>query len=89
MADCVPSLETTIDDDPSMVKYLACEDDEIVVNVRTKSKYVKLNVGGALYTTTIGTLTKHDNMLRAMFSGRMELQTDEEGTLIKLYILVF
>ena len=44
-----------------------------------KSTYVKLNVGGALFTTTIGTLTKYDNMLRAMFSGRMEVQTDEEG----------
>ncbi len=43
------------------------------------SKYVKLNVGGALFYTTIGTLTKHDNMLRAMFSGRMEVLTDSEG----------
>ena len=45
-----------------------------------KSTYVKLNVGGALFTTTVGTLTKYDNMLRAMFSGRMEVQTDEEGS---------
>ena len=43
------------------------------------SKYVKLNVGGSLFYTTIGTLTKHDNMLRAMFSGRMEVLTDSEG----------
>lgn len=43
------------------------------------SKYVKLNVGGTLHYTTIGTLTKHDNMLRAMFSGRMEVLTDSEG----------
>jgi BTB/POZ domain-containing adapter for CUL3-mediated RhoA degradation protein len=43
------------------------------------TKYVKLNVGGALYNTTIGTLTKHDNMLRAMFSGRMEVLTDIDG----------
>ena len=46
----------------------------------TASKYVKLNVGGSLFYTTIGTLTKHDNMLRAMFSGRMEVLTDSEGT---------
>ena len=45
------------------------------------SKYVKLNVGGALFYTTIGTLTKHDTMLRAMFSGRMEVLTDAEGTI--------
>ena len=43
------------------------------------SKYVKLNVGGAVFYTTIDTLTKHDNMLRAMFSGRMEVLTDSEG----------
>ena len=45
----------------------------------TASKYVKLNVGGGLYYTTIGTLTKHDTMLRAMFSGRMDVLTDSEG----------
>lgn len=37
------------------------------------SQYVKLNVGGALYSTTISTLIKHDSMLQAMFSGRMEV----------------
>ena len=44
------------------------------------SQYVKLNTGGSLHYTTIGTLTKHDTMLRAMFSGRMEVLTDSEGT---------
>jgi BTB/POZ domain-containing adapter for CUL3-mediated RhoA degradation protein len=47
----------------------------------SSSKYVKLNVGGALFQTTIGTLTKQDNMLRAMFSGRMEVLTDAEGNI--------
>ncbi|VDM98462.1 unnamed protein product [Thelazia callipaeda] len=37
------------------------------------SRYIKLNVGGALYQTTISTLTKHDSMLRTMFSGQMEI----------------
>ena len=45
-------------------------------------QYVKLNVGGSLHYTTIGTLTKHDNMLRAMFSGRMEVLTDSEGWIL-------
>ena len=45
----------------------------------TNSKYVKLNVGGALYYTTMQTLTKQDTMLKAMFSGRMEVLTDSEG----------
>ncbi|XP_013772560.1 BTB/POZ domain-containing adapter for CUL3-mediated RhoA degradation protein 3-like [Limulus polyphemus] len=46
------------------------------------SEYVKLNVGGSLHYTTIGTLTKHDSMLRAMFSGRMEVLTDSEGWIL-------
>lgn len=48
------------------------------------SKYVKLNVGGALYYTTMQTLTKQDTMLKAMFSGRMEVLTDSEGELLSL-----
>lgn len=43
------------------------------------SQYVKLNVGGCLHYTTIGTLTKQDTMLRAMFSGRMEVLSDSDG----------
>lgn len=43
------------------------------------SQYVKLNVGGSLHYTTIGTLTKHDSMLRAMFSGRIEVLSDSDG----------
>ncbi|GJQ67349.1 hypothetical protein Trydic_g19492 [Trypoxylus dichotomus] len=46
------------------------------------SEYVKLNVGGCLYYTTIGTLTKHDTMLRAMFSGRMEVLSDSDGWIL-------
>ncbi|CAH1800620.1 unnamed protein product [Owenia fusiformis] len=46
------------------------------------AKYVKLNVGGSLHYTTIGTLTKQDTMLRAMFSGRMEVLTDSEGWIL-------
>lgn len=45
-------------------------------------KYAKLNIGGSLFYTTIGTLTKHDTMLKAMFSGRMNVLTDTEGTFV-------
>ena len=55
------------------------ESREVREVLSQQSTYVKLNVGGALFTTTIGTLTKYDNMLRAMFSGRMDVQTDEQG----------
>lgn len=53
--------------------------DQRTVIKGAPSQYVKLNVGGSLHYTTIGTLTKHDSMLRAMFSGRMEVLTDSEG----------
>uniref|UniRef100_A0A2M4ATR3 Putative btb/poz domain-containing adapter for cul3-mediated rhoa degradation protein 3 n=1 Tax=Anopheles triannulatus TaxID=58253 RepID=A0A2M4ATR3_9DIPT len=46
------------------------------------SQYVKLNVGGCLHYTTIGTLCKQDTMLRAMFSGRLEVLTDSEGWIL-------
>lgn len=53
------------------------------------SQYVKLNVGGTLFYTTIGTLTKSDNMLRTMFSGRMEVLTDSEGKNFHISIMAF
>lgn len=46
-------------------------------------RYVKLNVGGRLFSTSLDTLTKQDNMLRAMFSGRLDVSTDADG-----YILI-
>lgn len=48
-------------------------DGRLLALAGSPSQYIKLNVGGALYQTTISTLTKHDSMLRAMFSGRMEV----------------
>ncbi|KAG8450720.1 hypothetical protein GDO86_003118 [Hymenochirus boettgeri] len=46
------------------------------------NKYVRLNVGGSLYYTTVQVLTRHDTMLKAMFSGRMEVLTDKEGWIL-------
>ena len=57
-------------------------DEEIEASLnllKGQGKYVKLNIGGSLFYTTLGTLTKHDNMLRAMFSERIPLETDSEG----------
>ena len=79
MAECVPTPDIVIKDPPPLESYNQIECEDMLEKLRAQSRYVKLNVGGALFTTTVGTLTKHDNMLRAMFSGRMELQTDEEG----------
>ncbi|CAI4231231.1 unnamed protein product [Auanema sp. JU1783] len=48
-------------------------------NKEPVDRYVKLNVGGSLFQTTLSTLTKEDTMLRAMFSGRIEVETDSAG----------
>jgi BTB/POZ domain-containing adapter for CUL3-mediated RhoA degradation protein len=53
------------------------------MSLSSNHRYVKLNVGGRLFSTSIDTLTKQDNMLRAMFSGRMDVITDSDG-----YILI-
>ncbi|KAI1301578.1 BTB/POZ domain-containing adapter for CUL3-mediated RhoA degradation protein 3 [Halotydeus destructor] len=56
--------------------------DQLTTIKGAASQYIKLNVGGSLHYTTIGTLTKNDSMLRAMFSGRMEVLTDAEGWIL-------
>jgi hypothetical protein len=48
-------------------------------NLNKSNRYIKLNVGGRLFVSSIDTLTKQDNMFRAMFSGRMEVITDSDG----------
>ena len=95
MAECLPTPSRVADDRdleeeeeedelPESAKTknskIKNEIEESLRRLKNQGKYVKLNVGGSLYYTTLGTLTKHDNMLRAMFSGRMELETDDEGT---------
>lgn len=52
-------------------------------NSVASQRYVKLNIGGRLFSTSLDTLTKQDNMLRAMFSGRLDVSTDADG-----YILI-
>lgn len=49
------------------------------------NKYVRLNVGGSLHYTTVQVLTRHDTMLKAMFSGRMEVLTDKEGEIAVIF----
>ncbi|XP_053212221.1 BTB/POZ domain-containing adapter for CUL3-mediated RhoA degradation protein 3-like [Panonychus citri] len=52
--------------------------DEIYIK-GDPGQYVKLNVGGSLFQTTIATLTRVDCMLRAMFSGQLGVHKDSEG----------
>ena len=96
MAECLPgedgrNLELLASPPPSrstsVLTLASSKDEEIqesLRRLRSQGKYVKLNVGGSLHSTTIGTLTKDDNMLRAMFSGRIPPQMDEEGWLCVL-----
>ena len=42
-------------------------------------KFVRLNVGGRFFQTTVDTLTNQESMFSAMMSGRMDLVADEEG----------
>ncbi|KAL7848778.1 hypothetical protein SRHO_G00204010 [Serrasalmus rhombeus] len=46
------------------------------------SKYVRLNVGGVLYYSTVQVLTRQDSLLKSMFSGKMEVFTDKEGWIL-------
>ncbi|XP_070574005.1 BTB/POZ domain-containing protein KCTD1-like [Ptychodera flava] len=47
----------------------------------TVGDMVRLDVGGKMYTTSLTTLTRYpDSMLGAMFSGRVPVQTDDNGT---------
>lgn len=41
--------------------------------------YVKLNVGGKVFCTSLGTLMWGDTMLSAMFSERIPLKRDQDG----------
>lgn len=85
LADCVQQPEAgrsgigqnNHQENPPVVAEMSGDHRTVIKG--SPSQYVKLNVGGSLHYTTIGTLTKHDTMLRAMFSGRMEVLTDSEG----------
>ncbi|XP_056139185.1 BTB/POZ domain-containing adapter for CUL3-mediated RhoA degradation protein 2 isoform X2 [Lampris incognitus] len=46
------------------------------------NKYVRLNVGGALFYTTLQVLTRQNSVLKAMFSGKKEVFTDRDGWIL-------
>lgn len=46
------------------------------------NKYVRINVGGTLFYTTLQVLTRQNSMLKAMFSGKKEVFTDKEGWIL-------
>ena len=71
--------DTQLPASPTQKSELSSEEKALEA-IKHTSKYVKLNIGGFLYYTTLDTLTKQDNMLRAMFSGRLDVKTDGDGT---------
>uniref|UniRef100_A0A3B4TM52 BTB/POZ domain-containing adapter for CUL3-mediated RhoA degradation protein 2 n=1 Tax=Seriola dumerili TaxID=41447 RepID=A0A3B4TM52_SERDU len=46
------------------------------------NKYVRLNVGGTLFYSTLQILTRQNSLLKAMFSGQKEVFTDKEGWIL-------
>merc|ERR1711990_904455 len=50
-----------------------------IQNKNEFGRYIKLNVGGYLFTTTLSTLNYGETMLSAMFSGRMAVDQDDSG----------
>lgn len=72
-------IEETLKKKPSEKTIMSGDATQPTTIRGSPTKYVKLNVGGSLHYTTIGTLSKQDSMLRAMFSGRMEVLTDTDG----------
>uniref|UniRef100_A0A8C8F3D7 BTB/POZ domain-containing adapter for CUL3-mediated RhoA degradation protein 2 n=1 Tax=Oncorhynchus tshawytscha TaxID=74940 RepID=A0A8C8F3D7_ONCTS len=61
--------------------YMACPKSKTCsyrAAVGLGNKYVRLNVGGTLFYTTLQVLTRQDSMLKAMFSGRKEVFIDRE-----------
>ena len=78
---CLQQLHTKAGSHPPP-SLLACPKIKAFSNrgaVGLGNKYVRLNVGGTLFYTTLQVLTKQDSMLKAMFSGKKEVFTDREG----------
>lgn len=79
---CLPPCHTLSDTQTSHSLPLACPKTRTCSYrgaVGLGNKYVRLNVGGNLFYTTLQVLTRENSMLRAMFSGMMEVFTDKEG----------
>ena len=74
-------LKLTIDEETSAFQKERAifEENRKILDKVHFSKHVKLNVGGQVFKTSIGTLLKDsDSMLAAMFSKRFDVRPDEE-----------
>lgn len=81
---CLPQRHAHSDTHTSPPPLLACPKTKTCSYrgaVGLGNKYVRLNVGGNLFYTTLQVLTRENSLLKAMFSGKMEVFTDKEGEL--------
>lgn len=81
---CLPQCHTQSDTHNSHSLPLACPKTRTCSYrgvVGLGNKYVRLNVGGNLFYASLQVLTRENSMLKAMFSGKMEVFTDKEGEL--------
>lgn len=82
---CLPRCHTQPDTHTSHSLPLACPKTRTCSYrgaVGLGNKYVRLNVGGNLFYTTLQVLTRENSMMKAMFSGEMEVFTDKEGWIL-------
>ncbi|KAM6945910.1 BTB/POZ domain-containing adapter for CUL3-mediated RhoA degradation protein 2 isoform 2-T2 [Aplochiton taeniatus] len=81
---CLPRLGPQLDSSSPALS-LACPKTKTCSYIRAVglgNKYVRLNVGGSLFYTTLQVLTRQDSMLKSMFSGKKEVFTDREGWIL-------
>ena len=78
--EAIKVLKLTMDEKSSALQKERAifEENRKILDKVHFSKHVKLNVGGQVFKTSIGTLLKDsDSMLAAMFSKRFDVQPDE------------
>ncbi|XP_017295325.1 BTB/POZ domain-containing adapter for CUL3-mediated RhoA degradation protein 2 [Kryptolebias marmoratus] len=82
---CLPRRHGQDDPAASPARLVACPKTKTCSYrgaVGLGNKYVRLNVGGMLFYTTLQVLTRQNSLLKAMFSGQKEVFTDKEGWIL-------
>ena len=64
------------------IELLRKERDEMGRLLKKYDQIVTLNIGGQLFSTTMETLAKEDNLFTKMFSGRYELREHQGAPFI-------
>src|SRR5690606_30881502 len=81
-------IDGVIEEFKKQEQQLIEKEDEMQIRQKmieeTKKKFkqgtvIKIDVGGVKYRTTIETVTKHQNMLAGMFSGKFSMKPESDG----------